>query len=258
MADQDQDRDRDQEKKRAFVSDECADSDAPPNKKHRGEGSFIPPAVDFLALRMETFDGTLERLIKKGVRVASLEILPVKVDKMDDLNNLVREPKVVYKSVAAGAFPTNETKLIKFALDGVFEFSMNLGTWEDVQKAFGDILPRLKSENFKPEENPFHKRFLKEITKVFDRVETRLGEIQRFDHSVGQNEEGFQKILDLLSELQESALRQGVIMGKFNPAYPIQQGSGGAPYRGYPCEPRYSPVSSPEHSGYTPTSPRYS
>jgi hypothetical protein len=247
MADQDQDQDQ-EKKKRTLVSDECADSDAPPNKKHRGE-SFIPSAVDFLALRMETLlSETLEPLIKKGVRVASLEILPVKVDKMDDLNNLVRAPKVAYKSVAVGAFPTNEPGLIKFALDGVFEVSFNFGTWEDVQKAFGDILPRLKSENFKPEENPFHKRFLKEITEVFDRVETRLGAIQTFDHSVGQNEEGFQKILDLLSELQESALREGVILGRFNPAYPIQQGSGGAPYPGWPCEPHYSPVHSPRYS----------
>jgi len=264
MADRNQDQDQDRSLKRTFVDDKCADSEAPPNKKLRGEESFIPPDALFLALRMEAFLDTLKRLSKHGVRVASVEFLSAEVDKMDDPKKFVREPRVAYDSVRLPAFPTNETKPIKFALDDVFEFTIDLSTWNDVQQAFGDILPRLKSEKFQPEENPFHGRFLKDITEVFDRMETRLGEIQMFDHSVGQNEAGLQKIMDLLSQLREQALREGVIIGKFNPAYPIQQGSGGRPYRGYPCEPIYSPVHSPKsgrysppHPGYVPTSPSY-
>jgi hypothetical protein len=208
---------------------------------------------------------TLKRLLSDGVRVASVEFLSAEVHKMDDPKKIVREPRLAWHSVKLHAFPTNEPEPLKFALDDVFEFTIDLGTWKKVEKAFEDILPRLQSEKFQPEENPFHGRFLKDITEVFDRVETRLGEIQIFDHSVGQNEGGLQKIMAQLSQLREQALREGVIIGGFKPSYPIEQGNEDVPYRGWPGSPRYSPVSSPKpsrysptHPDYVPTSPRYS
>jgi hypothetical protein len=254
MADQDQEK-----KKRTFVDvdDECAESEAPPpTKKSRGEVSLSSPDWLKLAFRIKMSLDTLKRLRSHGVRVASVEFPSVEVHKMDDPKKFVREPREAWHFVKIRAFPTKEPEPLKFAFDDVFEFSIDLRTWKKVEKAFEDILPRLESQKFQPEENPFHGRFLKDITEVFDRVETRLGEIQLFDHSVGQNE-GVRKVMAQLSQLQEQALREGVIIGRFKPGYPIEQGNADVPYQGWPGSPRYSPVSSPKPSRYSPTHPEY-
>jgi hypothetical protein len=249
MADQDQDRDE-ESKKRKLVTDECADSEAPPpaKKPRVDEDSLIP-----LTVRMEMLLHTLKGLQKKGVRIPNIQFSSEFVCVFDDPSVDIKKPKLTWTASNLSDFPTHFKKPLKVSLDGVFELTLDLRTWDEVLNTFEDILLRLKSENFRPAESVSHKNLLKNLTVVFDQVEIRLGQIQRFDHRPEHNNEVLRKLIDQILQLHEYAFRHGIILGPVSVLNP--QSVGEPPL--YPYSPPYYPSYDPTPSSYDPTPSSY-